>query len=249
MADIYKTIKVTQPNLGGPLNEALVGAINFSSGTSADAGKVIVTNASGLIDPSFGASSFPVSTPQFVVSGGSITVTGTGVIEATELATTGSPVNISGNAPAHAGQLLISQPGNTSAVWADPFVQGVFVPGTNVTTGFSGGPIQPVLIGAQDPSSLLQNLHVDASGNLLTASTSGNAVTGGQTAETTATWTPSTPINTVLALTVTGYGTVKVTLNQGATLSGGVVMFEASDTLAGTNWYSVNAGEDNASSS
>jgi hypothetical protein len=275
MADTFKTFKVTQPNLGGPLQEALVGAVQTSTPPytpgAADAGKVVLLNASGQLDPSLGASSFPVSTPQLVVTGGSITVTGTGIIEATELATTGAPVVISGSAPTHAGQLLISQPGNATAMWADPFVQGVFIPGTNVNTGFSGGPIQPVLVGGSDYAGtpLLQNIRVDPSGNVysniqasgvaLTATgsalnvnvtnASGSTVTGGQTAETTATWTPSTPINTVLALTVTGYGTVKVTLNQGATLSGGVIQFEASDTAGNVNWYSINAGEDNASSS
>jgi hypothetical protein len=53
--------------------------------------------------------------------GAAILTSGTGVVEATELATTGTPVKVSGNAPAHAGQHLISQTGNTSALWADPF--------------------------------------------------------------------------------------------------------------------------------
>jgi hypothetical protein len=60
-----------------------------------------------------------------------------------------------------------------------------------------------------------------------------------QTAESTAAWTSATANNTALALTVTGYGTVTVTLNQGSTITGGAVTFEASDTVAGTNWYPV----------
>lgn len=60
-----------------------------------------------------------------------------------------------------------------------------------------------------------------------------------QTAESTAAWTSATANNTALALTVTGYGTVTVTLNQGTTITGGAVTFEASDTVAGTNWYPV----------
>jgi hypothetical protein len=102
-----------------------------------------------------------------VGNGTTLVTTGTGVVEATELGTSGSPVVVNGNAPAHAGQLLISQPGNITALWADPLVQGLFAPGTDVTTGNSGGPINPVLVGAQNPSNLLKNLNVDNSGNLL----------------------------------------------------------------------------------
>src|SRR5271168_3773330 len=178
MADLFKTLKVTQANPGGPLIEQLVGAIYATSGTAADGGKVILTDpATGQINSSLipgGTSSTvtvngsaAVSTPNFnnllpaapggytnvlwqldpvtgnisayyatsgttvafdmvlsgtntnalvVGTGGTLTVSGTGIIEATELATTGTPVNVSNSAPpAHAGQLLISQPGNTTA--------------------------------------------------------------------------------------------------------------------------------------
>jgi hypothetical protein len=180
--DTFKTLKITQPGSGGPLQELLVGAVQTSGG-AADAGKVVLLNASGQIDPSMGGggggSSFPVSTPQLVVSGGSIVASGTGAIDATELATTGTPVNVSLSAPpAHAGQLLISQPGNTTAVWADPLVQGLFPPNTNVATGNSGGPVNPVLVGAQNPSNLLENLNVDASGNLKVAQQGATTVSG-----------------------------------------------------------------------
>lgn len=60
-----------------------------------------------------------------------------------------------------------------------------------------------------------------------------------QTAESIAAWTSSTTNNTALALTVTGYGSVTVTLNQGTTITGGAVTFEGSDTVAGTNWYPI----------
>jgi len=94
---------------------------------------------------------------------------------ATDLVTTGASVNVSAsNPPAHAGQLLISQPGNTSAIWADPLVQGLYAPGTNVNT--AGGasppiPINPVLIGGSDYSGtpLLHDVKVDTSGNLYVA--------------------------------------------------------------------------------
>jgi hypothetical protein len=77
------------------------------------------------------------------------------------------------------------------------------------------------------------------------AVTAGWPVTGGQTAESTAAWTSATALNTTLALTTTGYNTVTITLNQGTTLTGGAVTFEASDTVAGTNWYVIGATETN----
>lgn len=95
----------------------------------------------------------------------------TGIIEATELATdTCVPVVTNISSPQHAGQLLISQPDNASAVWADPYVQGVFPPGTDVDDANPGSPptpINPVLIGGENPEHLLENLNVDESGNLL----------------------------------------------------------------------------------
>ena len=74
-----------------------------------------------------------------------LTFTGTGIVNAREV----GGIDVAGNTPAHAGQLLISQPGNTTALWADPMVQGLFPPATNTATGNSGGPINPVMIGVQ----------------------------------------------------------------------------------------------------
>src|SRR5271166_4569971 len=54
MADVFKTTKITQAVPGGPLQDQLVGAISVTSGTSADANKVILTDASGMLDASFG---------------------------------------------------------------------------------------------------------------------------------------------------------------------------------------------------
>lgn len=62
---------------------------------------------------------------------------------------------------------------------------------------------------------------------------------GTQTVQSTAAWTTSTASNTALTVTVTGYGTTAITLNQGSTITGGVVTFEVSDTAAGTNWYPI----------
>src|SRR5277367_5508475 len=122
----------------------------------------------------FGSVLAGTSTVALVVgTGGTLTVSGTGVIETTELATTGAAVNISNSAPpAHAGQLLISQPGNVTAVWADPFVQGLYPIGTAIST-----PINPVFIGASDGTDL-QAILVDGSGNLKVAVENSVTVSG-----------------------------------------------------------------------
>lgn len=58
-----------------------------------------------------------------------------------------------------------------------------------------------------------------------------------QTDSVTAAWTSATTQNTALQLNVINWATVSVTLNQGSTITGGTVIFEVSDSLAGTNWY------------
>src|SRR5271157_2405402 len=95
-----------------------------------------------------------------VGTGASLFATGTGVIDATEI----NGVPITGTPSL--GKIPIGQ--GTDAVWADPFVQGVYAPGVNVLTAFGGNPIQPVLVGAQapGPGNALTNLRTDASGNL-----------------------------------------------------------------------------------
>ena len=98
-----------------------------------------------------------------VGTGASLTASGTGVIEATELQTTGAAVAVGGSAPpAHAGQLLISQPGNVTAVWADPLVQGLYADGTLVST-----PINPVYVGGKSTDGKLYGLLTDSNKNLL----------------------------------------------------------------------------------
>lgn len=65
-----------------------------------------------------------------------------------------------------AGQIPIFN--GTAWVPGDPYVQGVFPPGTNVNTANGGSPpapLNPVLIGAEDPNDLLQNLSVSYFGS------------------------------------------------------------------------------------
>lgn len=77
------------------------------------------------------------------------------------------------------------------------------------------------------------------------ATTAGWPVIGGNIAESTAAWTSATALNTTLRMTVTGYNSVIVTLNQGTTITGGVVTFEASDTTGFTNAYPITAVQTN----
>lgn len=70
------------------------------------------------------------------------------------------------------GEVLIWDETQQAYVPGDPYVQGVFPPGTNVDTANGGSPPQPlnpVLIGARDPNGLLRDLNEDDNGNLLVA--------------------------------------------------------------------------------
>jgi hypothetical protein len=108
-----------------------------------------------------------------VGSGASVTVAcpGTGVIEATELATnTCTPVVTNLSAPTHPGQLLISQPGNDSAIWADPQVQGLYAAGSTICPApayVAPTCIQPILIGGADCNGVLQNVAVTTGGEVI----------------------------------------------------------------------------------
>jgi hypothetical protein len=235
MPDLFKSVKITQPTPGGPLVEQVVGAVQTSTGTAADAGKLVVLNATGQIDSSMisgGSSSVSVngtsvSNPNFngttpaapaghtnvvwqsdlsgnvsayyitsgtttpfnavtsgdnttatmtVDTGASLSFTGSGVVNANEI----NAINVSGNSPTHAGQLLISQPGNTTALWADPQVQGLYDAGSTISPAPAyAAPtnIQPVLIGGSD-GSVLRNVLTDSSGHLIVASTGTTTVSG-----------------------------------------------------------------------
>lgn len=87
-----------------------------------------------------------------------------GTVNASEIGT----ITVKGSVPAHAGQLLISQPGNTSAVWADPQVQGLYAAGSSIASPpayTSPTTICPVGVGGSK-AGVLQYLLLDSSGNL-----------------------------------------------------------------------------------
>jgi hypothetical protein len=61
----------------------------------------------------------------------------------------------------------------------------------------------------------------------------------GQTDQLTAAWTSATAQDTTSTLNIVNWPTVTISINQGSTITAGVVTFEVSDTPAGTNWYSL----------
>lgn len=82
----------------------------------------------------------------------------------------GVKVEVDLSHPTHPGQLLISQPGNTSAVWADPQVQGLYPAGSTICPApayVAPTCIQPVLIGGADPDGNLQNIAVTTGGKVV----------------------------------------------------------------------------------
>jgi hypothetical protein len=80
----------------------------------------------------------------------------------------GTKVEVDLSHPTHPGQLLISQPGNNTALWADPQVQGLYPAGSTICpapTYVAPTCIQPILIGAEDENGYLQNLTVSPFGS------------------------------------------------------------------------------------
>jgi hypothetical protein len=91
----------------------------------------------------------------------------------------GTKVEVDLSHPTHAGQLLISQPGNTSAVWADPQVQGLYPAGSPICPAPAYAPPtcqQPIGIGIQDPNGDLQWLQGSYSGSPATFALDVNVV-------------------------------------------------------------------------
>jgi hypothetical protein len=86
---------------------------------------------------------------------------------------TATPVQVDISAPTHAGMMLISQPGNATAIWADPQVQGLYAAGSTICPApayVAPTCIQPVLVGGADPDGNLQNVAVTTGGSLVTIS-------------------------------------------------------------------------------
>jgi len=179
MADAFQIRKITVPAnlLTNPdIAENAVGAVSVSTG-SADAGKIVLLDASGQIDPTMGGGggsttwasiTSGINTGQNlqVGNGSVINYTGTGLINANEV---GGIQVVNGSVPTHAGMLLISQPGNSTMAWADPQVQGLYDAGSTISPApayVAPTNIQPVMIGGSDyaGTAKLQTWKVDSSG-------------------------------------------------------------------------------------
>jgi hypothetical protein len=80
---------------------------------------------------------------------------------------------------------------------------------------------------------------VTANQGTAAANTAGWPVTAGGLAESTASWTNATSINTALQVNCAGYSTVIVTLSGSGAVTPGVVTFEVSDTTAFTVAYTI----------
>src|SRR5271170_1342462 len=82
----------------------------------------------------------------------------------------GTEVEVDLSHPTHPGQLLISQPGNTSAAWMDPQVQGLYAAGSTICPApayVAPTCIQPILIGGADCNGVLQNVAVATGGEII----------------------------------------------------------------------------------
>lgn len=161
----------TAPNFNNTTPAAPSGYSNILWQTDGSGNISAYFATSGVTVPFSEITSGTNTTATMVVgSGASITVAcpGSGVIEATELATDNcTPVVTNISHPTHPGMLLISQPGNASAIWMDPQVQGLYAAGSTICPApayVAPTCIQPVLMGGADQSGLLENLLVTTAG-------------------------------------------------------------------------------------
>ena len=133
-------------------------------------GEIYIMNT-GASSTSFTDITSGVNTQATMVvgTGASLSYTGGGVVDANEIGT----INVDGNLPTHAGMVLISQPGNTAAIWADPQVQGLYPAGSSAASPPVYAPpttIQPVLVGGVDDTGKTTNLLTTPAGAVVTVS-------------------------------------------------------------------------------
>src|SRR5271166_1471236 len=176
----------------------------------------------------------PIKSNMQVQSGATLSATGTGAIDATE---TGG-INVTGNSPSHAGQILISQPGNVSALWADPQVQGLYAAGSTISPApayVAPTDIQPVLMGGSDGTHL-RNISTDSSGNVNVNVVSGTVTVSGTVA---ATQSGTQPVSgTVAVSSVSGSVAVTGTFFQATQpVSGTVAVSSVSGSVAVTGTF------------
>jgi len=146
--------------------------LNLKQGTNivitADAFGGVTISASGSFSTSFGQITTGDNTTaaMTVDTGATLSYTNSGILNANEIGT----INVTGNLPTHAGEILVSQPGNTTAVWADPQVQGLYAAGSSLAAPPAYTPpstIQPILVGGEGPNGTLTNIQTTAAGTII----------------------------------------------------------------------------------
>jgi hypothetical protein len=146
----------------------------------------------------------------------------------------GTPVPVS-NTPA-SGAIFEVSPTSAANTASNPFFEAI-TDGTNGVAAVKAASTAAVATDKALVVALSPNTGVVQ--GTAAANTAGWPVTAGGLAESTAAWTSATTVNTALQVNVAGYAALVVTLNQGTTLTGGVVTFEVSDTTAFTNAYAI----------
>jgi hypothetical protein len=221
------TVGTVQLSSGGPFTFSVVQTAGGNSAGGATAANQTTGNAS--------LASIDSKTP--ALSGGAVPVTGSISATNPSVGATGSAVptsatlggmNVAGNNTA--------LPGTANGLKVDPsaVTQPISAASLPLPTGAATAAKQPALGTAGTPSA-----------DVITVQGSNSAtptpVQQGALAESTAAWTSATTVNTAVTVNTAGYSTIAVTLNQGTTLTGGVVTFEVSDTTAFTNAYQISA--------
>src|ERR1035437_4855164 len=151
----------------------------------------IAVNAEGQItSASSGAAGTP-SAPSIATApvGDFITSNGSGSVTDSGVALT--------NLPTHPGELMISQPGNTSVAFADPLVQGLYAAGSTIAAPpayIAATTIQPILMGGSQ-SGVLQPALLDASGYLYVDIGAGTVTVTGSVAVTGTFWQATQPVS------------------------------------------------------
>jgi hypothetical protein len=251
-------------NFGTTPGAVIAGSVNASlfSGTTA------LTNTGGALNVNVtsttitGTVAVTQSTSPWVVSLASTTVTGTVAENLTQVAGVvlgATAVTAFGTAPAAA-----NVPGVNASIFAG--TTGLTATGSSLNVNITSGgtpqtvegdetnnaaapeaaaalEVLPAIANAASPAwtegfNVLQS--VDLAGNQR------SLTINGVMAEVTAAWTSATSGNTVLTLSTLNYASLVVAISTTSTITGGILTFEVSDTVAGTNWYAISATQINS---
>jgi hypothetical protein len=215
-----------------PFNLTQVSGTNLPIGQQSVLGSlpVVLPAAQNAVGPT-GATAPTTATEIGIIVGGNLV----GV-------SSSNPVPVS-NTPA-SGAIFEVSPTSAANTATNPFFERLTDGTTALTAAFSAYGTAPTGTEVMGVNAYITNTPaisgtVTANQGTAAANTAGWPITAGGLAESTAAWTSSTTVNTALQVNTAGYDSIVVTLNQGSTISGGVVTFEVSDTTAFTNAYTV----------